>query len=160
MDGTPPHDRWPHQCLGPRQLRFSDWDFKSASHDGYGEDWPISYTDIAPYYDIVEKYVGITGMAEGLEELPDGQFQPPMALTCQESVFRDHVKRKWDVPSTLTRSANLTQPLNGRRPCHYCGPCERGCITQSYFNSAFTTVPDALKSGNCALISNAMVPKS
>ena len=58
-------------------------DFKAASHDGYGEDWPISYKDIAPYYDLVEKYVGITGMAEGLEELPDGQFQPPMALNCQ-----------------------------------------------------------------------------
>jgi choline dehydrogenase-like flavoprotein len=141
---------------GRVSLRFSDWDFKAASHDGYGEDWPISYKDIAPYYDLVEKYVGITGMAEGLEELPDGQFQPPMALNCQESAFRDRVKQKMGRTATLTRSANLTQPLNGRRPCHYCGPCERGCITKSYFNSAFTTVADALKSGNCTLISNAM----
>ena len=144
---------------GRVSLRFSDWDFKAAAHDDYGEDWPISYKDIAPYYDLVENYVGITGMAEGLEELPDGQFQPPMALNCQESVFRDRLKRKMGRTATLTRSANLTRSLNGRSPCHYCGPCERGCITESYFNSSFTTVADALKSGNCTLISNAMAFK-
>jgi choline dehydrogenase-like flavoprotein len=142
---------------GRVSLRFSDWDFKAAAHDGYAEDWPMSYKDIAPYYDLVEKYVGITGMAEGLEELPDGQFQPPMALNCQETAFRERVKRKMGRTATLTRAANLTQSLNGRSPCHYCGPCERGCITKSYFNSAFTTVADALRSGNCTLISNAMV---
>jgi choline dehydrogenase-like flavoprotein len=144
---------------GRVSLRFSDQDFKSASLDGYGENWPISYSDIAPYYDIVEKYVGITGMAEGLEHLPDGQFQPPMPLTCQEQVFRDKVKAKFGRTVTLARSANLTRPINGRGPCHFCGPCERGCITHSYFNSAFTTVPDALKTGKCKLISNAMVHK-
>ena len=98
-------------------------------------------------------------MAEGLEELPDGQFQPPMALNCQESVFRDRLKQKMGRTATLTRSANLTRSLNGRGPCHYCGPCERGCVTKSYFNSAFTTVADAVKSGNCTLISNAMAFK-
>ena len=144
---------------GRVSLRFSDWDFKAASRDGYGEDWPLSYKDIAPYYDLVEKYVGITGIAEGLEELPDGQFQPPMPLTCQESIFRNRVKEKMGRTVTLARSANLTKPLNGRGPCHYCGPCERGCITHSYFNSAFTTVADALHSGNCTLISNAMAYK-
>jgi len=144
---------------GRVSLRFSDWDFKAASRDGYGEDWPLSYKDIEPYYDLVEKYVGVTGMAEGLEELPDGQFQPPMPLTCQESIFRNRLKEKMGRIATLTRSANLTKPLNGRGPCHYCGPCERGCITHSYFNSAFTTVADALHSGNCTLISNAMAYK-
>jgi choline dehydrogenase-like flavoprotein len=144
---------------GRVSLRFSDWDFKAASRDGYGEDWPLSYKDIAPYYDLVEKYVGVTGMAEGLEELPDGQFQPPMPLTCQESILRNRVKEKMGRIATLTRSANLTKPLNGRGPCHYCGPCERGCITHSYFNSAFTTVADAVNSGNCTLISNAMAYK-
>ena len=84
---------------GRVSLRFSDADFKAASHDGYGEDWPLSYSDIAPYYDLVEKYVGITGMAEGLEHLPDGQFQPPMPLTCQESIFRDRVKQNSIAPS-------------------------------------------------------------
>jgi choline dehydrogenase-like flavoprotein len=144
---------------GRVSLRFSDWDLKAASHDGYGEDWPLSYKDLEPYYDLVEKYVGVTGMAEGLEELPDGQFQPPMPLTCQETIFRNRVKEKLGRTVTLARSANLTRAQNGRAACHYCGPCERGCITHSYFNSAFTTVPDALRSGNCTLITNAMVHK-
>jgi choline dehydrogenase-like flavoprotein len=144
---------------GRVSLRFSDWDFKSASHDGYGEDWPLSYKDIEPYYDLVEKYVGITGSAEGLEHLPDGQFQPPVALTCQETLFRNRVKAKLGRTVMPTRSANLTRPLNGRSPCHYCGPCERGCMTHSYFNSAFTTVADALATGNCTLVSNAMAHK-
>jgi choline dehydrogenase-like flavoprotein len=144
---------------GRVSLRFSDADFKSASNDGYGEDWPLSYSDIAPYYDLVEKYVGVTGMSEQLEHLPDGQFQPPMPLTCQETILRLRVKEKLGRTVTLARSANLTRPLNGRGPCHYCGPCERGCITHSYFNSAFTTVADALATGNCTLISSAMAYK-
>ena len=144
---------------GRVSLRFSDWDFKSASQDGYGENWPLAYKDIEPYYDLVEKYVGITGSAEGLEHLPDGQFQPPVPLTCQETLFRNRVKEKLGRTVMPTRSANLTKPSNGRGPCHFCGPCERGCVTHSYFNSAFTTVADALATGNCTLISNAMVYK-
>jgi choline dehydrogenase-like flavoprotein len=144
---------------GRVSLRFSDLDFKAASHDGYGEDWPLRYKDLEPYYDLVEKYVGVTGMPEGLEHLPDGQFQPPMPLTCQETIFRERSKEKLNRVVTLARSANLTRPINGRGPCHYCGPCERGCMTHSYFNAAFTTVPDALRTGNCTLISNAMVHK-
>jgi choline dehydrogenase-like flavoprotein len=145
---------WGRVCL-----RLSDLDLKAATHDGYGEDWPLSYKDLAPYYDLVETYVGVTGMAEGLDELPDGKFHPPMGLTCQEVLFRTRVKEKLGRTVTLARSANLTKPLNGRGPCHYCGPCERGCVTHSYFNSAFTTVADALKSGKCTLISNTMVYK-
>jgi choline dehydrogenase-like flavoprotein len=144
---------------GRVSLRYSDWDFKSASLDGYGENWPLGYKDIEPYYDLVEKYVGITGSAEGLEHLPDGQFQPAVPLTCQETLFRNRVKEKLGRTVMPTRSANLTKPTNGRGPCHFCGPCERGCMTHSYFNSAFTTVADALASGNCTLISNAMAYK-
>ena len=144
---------------GRVSLRYSDGDFKSASLDGYGENWPLGYKDIEPYYDLVEKYVGITGSAEGLEHLPDGQFQPTVPLTCQETLFRNRVKEKLGRTVMPTRSANLTKPINGRGPCHYCGPCERGCMTHSYFNSAFTTVADALASGNCTLISNAMAYK-
>jgi len=143
---------------GRVSLRFSDLDFKSASHDGFGEDWPLSYKDIAPYYDLVEKYVGICGSKEGIEHLPDGQFQPPMPLTCQEAMFCDRVKKLGRFAMSA-RSANLTRPLTGRGACHFCGPCERGCMTHSYFNSAFTTVPDALRTGNCTLISNAMAYK-
>ena len=142
---------------GRQSYRLSDLDFKGASHDGYGEDWPLSYRDLAPYYDIVEEYVGITGILEGVYELPDGKFQPPMGLTCAETLLRDQVGKKLGRRVTLGRSANLTKSTNGRAPCHYCGPCERGCDTHSYFNSFFTTVADALKTGNCTHIPNVMV---
>jgi len=144
---------------GRVSLRLSDLDFKAASFDGYGENWPISYKDLAPYYDIVEEYVGVCGQAEGLPHLPDGKFQPAMNLTCAEVQFRNRVKDKLGWVVTPTRSANLTRSINGRAACHYCGPCERGCVTHSYFNSAFTTVADALKTGNCTHIANAMAYK-
>ena len=144
---------------GRQSYRFSDLDFKAASFDGYGDDWPLSYKDLEPYYDLVEEYVGITGMLEGVYELPDGKFHPPMGLTCAEVLLRNRVKDKFGWTVTLGRSANNTKPLNGRAPCHYCGPCHRGCMTHSYFNSAFTTVADALATGNCTHIPNAMVYK-
>lgn len=142
---------WGRVCL-----RFSEFDLKPADHDGYGQNWPLSYKDLEPYYDLVESYVGISGMIEGLEDLPDGKFQPPMPLKCQEVLLRNRAKAKLGWTVTPARSATLTRPLNGRAACHYCGPCERGCHTASYFNSAFTTVADAMKSGRCTLISNAM----
>lgn len=141
---------------GRVSLRLSDYDLKAASHDGYGEDWPLSYRDLAPYYDIVEEYVGIAGRAEGIPQLPDGKFQPDMGLTCGETRFRERVKQKLGWTVTPTRTANLTRALNGRAPCHYCGPCDRGCITHSYFNSVFTTVADARATGRMQLIPNAM----
>ncbi len=144
---------------GRQSYRFSDLDFKAASFDGYGEDWPLSSKDLAPYYDLVEEYVGITGMAEGVYELPDGKFHPPMAFTCAEVLLRNRVKEKFGWTVTIGRSANITRPINGRAPCHYCGPCHRGCMAHSYFNSAFTTVADAMKTGNCTHIPNAMVYK-
>jgi len=142
---------------GRQSYRLSDLDFKAASHDGYGTNWPISYADVAPYYDIVERYVGITGMPEGVPELPDGHYHPPMGITCAEMRLRTRVKDKLGRTITLGRSANITKPINGRAPCHYCGPCHQGCITHSYFNAAFTTVADALKTGRTTHIPNAMV---
>jgi choline dehydrogenase-like flavoprotein len=144
---------------GRQSYRLSDLDFKARSHDGYGEDWPLSYADLSPYYDIVERYVGISGDAEGVSELPDGEFLPGMPMTCGETRLKTRVKAKLGYTVTIGRTANLTKPINGRAACHYCGPCERGCTTHSYFNSAFTTVADALKSGHCTLIPNAMVWK-
>ncbi|HUI40418.1 MAG TPA: GMC family oxidoreductase [Terriglobia bacterium] len=141
---------------GRVSLRLSDLDFKAASIDGYGDDWPISYKDVEPYYGLVEEYVGVCGQAEGLAHLPDGHFQPSMPLNCAETHFRNRVKEKLGWTPMPSRSANLTKPLNGRAACHYCGPCERGCVTHSYFNAAFTTVADAVKSGNCTHIHNAM----
>jgi len=144
---------------GRQSYRLSDLDLKAKSHDGYGDDWPLSYADLAPYYDIVEEYVGISGQAEGVPELPDGRFHPAMPMTCAETQLRTRVKEKLGRTVTIGRTANITKPINGRQACHYCGPCERGCTTHSYFNSAFTTVADALASGRCTLIPNAMVYK-
>jgi choline dehydrogenase-like flavoprotein len=141
---------------GRHSYRLSDLDFKAASFDGYGEDWPLSAKDLAPYYDLVEEYVGISGLAEGNDVLPDGRFHPPMAFTCSEALLRSRVKERLGWTVTIGRVANITREHNGRAPCHYCGPCHRGCVTRSYFNSAFTTVADAVASGNCTLISNAM----
>ena len=142
---------------GRQSYRLSDVDFKAASRDGYDTDWPISYADLAPYYDIVEGYVGITGAAEGDQMLPDGTFLPPMKMSCGEIRLRESVKKKFGRTLTIGRAAILTQPHNGRAPCHYCGPCERGCFTYSYFSSPFTTVKDALKTGRCTLITDAIV---
>ena len=110
-----------------------------------------------PYYELVEDYVGISGMVENNPELPDSKFMPSMPLTCVEDQVRGAIKSKFGRTLTMGRLANITKPINGRSPCHYCGPCERGCVTHSYFNAAFTTVADALKTGNCTHIPNAMV---
>jgi choline dehydrogenase-like flavoprotein len=144
---------------GRQSYRLSDLDFKARSHDGYGDDWPLSHADLSPYYDIVEEYVGISGQAEGVDELPDGRFQPAMAMTCAETELRTRVKAKLGRTVTIGRTANLTKAINGRAQCHFCGPCERGCATHSYFNSAFTTVADALATGRCTLVPNAMAYK-
>jgi choline dehydrogenase-like flavoprotein len=140
-----------------QSYRLSEQDLKGRSFDGEGEDWPISYDDLVPYYNLVEDYVGISGRAEGVSELPDGQFLPPMPMTCAETRLRVRVKSSLGRTITIGRTANLTRPVNGRSACHYCGPCERGCVTRSYFNSALTTVPDALATGKCTLVTNAMV---
>jgi choline dehydrogenase-like flavoprotein len=144
---------------GRESLRISDLEFKGASHDGAGVDWPIGYADIAPYYDLVEEYIGVQGMAEGLPGLPDGRFQPPMAMTCAETALRDRIKRAFGRTLTQGRTANLTRPVHGRQPCHFCGPCEHGCVTHSYFNASYTTMADALATGRCTLVTGAMVYK-
>jgi len=142
---------------GRQSYRLSDNDFKAASLDGYGDDWPLAYADLAPYYDMVEQYVGISGAAEGHPMLPDGHFLPPMKMSCGEIQLRERVEAKFGYTVTIGRSAVLTQNHNGRLACHYCGPCERGCSTFSYFSSPFTTVKDALSTGNCTLMTNAVV---
>jgi choline dehydrogenase-like flavoprotein len=142
---------------GRHSYRFSQQDLKGYAFDGAGADWPLEYKDLIPYYELVEDYVGISGMVENVPELPDSKFQPSMPLTCVEDKVRGAIKTKFGRTLTMGRLANLTKPINGRQACHYCGPCERGCVTHSYFNSAFTTVADAIKTGKCTHIPNAMV---
>jgi len=140
---------------GRQSYRMSDLDFRAPSRDGVGVDWPISYADLAPYYDRVERYVGISGQAEGLAHFPDGQFLPPMEMTCPEKRLRTVLRRQYRRTATIGRTAILTRPHNGRAACHYCGPCNRGCITYSYFSSPFTTLAAAERTGNLTLITDA-----
>jgi choline dehydrogenase-like flavoprotein len=107
----------------------------------------------------VERFIGVTGQAEGLPQLPDGQFLPPMELRCAERVVRDKLLARWGGERLLTigRAAILTRNHNGRAACHYCGPCERGCITHSYFSSIGSTLPAARRTGRMTLRPNSVV---
>jgi choline dehydrogenase-like flavoprotein len=137
---------------GRQSYRWSDLDFEANLKDGVAVDWPIRYADIASWYDYVETFAGISGQAEGLAQLPDGKFLPPMEMTCVEKDMRDALAKKFDDRiMTIGRSAVLTQVHGGRAACHYCGVCHRGCITGSYFSSISSTLPAAQKTGKLTL---------
>jgi len=142
---------------GRQSYRLSDYDLKAARRDGFGEEWPLDYAELAPWYDRVERFIGISGQAEGLPQLPDGQFLPPMHLTCGEQLLRTVLKEKFGRTLTIGRTAILTAPLHGRPACHYCGPCSRGCTTGSYNSSPASSLPAAARTGRLSLISNAVV---
>ncbi|MEE2777160.1 MAG: GMC family oxidoreductase [Acidobacteriota bacterium] len=141
---------------GRQSYRMSDYDFKAASHDGYGDDWPLAYEDLAPYYDTVERFIGVSGREEGLAVLPDGQFLPPMAYSCGEKILKEAVDGMGR-RLTIGRAAVNTVRHQGRAECHYCGPCHRGCLTGSYFSSPVSTLPAAIATGKFNLVSQAMV---
>jgi len=138
---------------GRQVYRWSDLDFEANLRDGIAVDWPIRYKDIAPWYDHVERFIGVSGQKEGLAQLPDGEFLPPMALNCAEQHVRQRMQERFgrDRVLTIGRVANLTAAHNGRAPCHYCGPCHRGCITRSYFSSINATLPAARATGRLTL---------
>ena len=136
-------------------LRLAPVDFKSRSTDGMGDDWPITYQEIAPYYDKVESYIGVFGTKENIASAPDGVFLPPPKPRCTEIL----VKKTCDQLGILcvpSRMAILTKALNGRPACHYCAQCGRGCITGSNFSSSQVMIPPAQKTGRFTLITNAM----
>ncbi len=141
---------------GRQSYRMGDIDFKAASRDGYGDDWPISYADLKACYEKVERFVGISGGPEGLEVLPDSEFLPPMPMTCGEELLRAAARRKLGRVVTIGRVAVLTREHNGRAACHYCGPCEQGCITNSYYSSPWTTLAAAQKTGRLMLVTDAV----
>jgi glucoside 3-dehydrogenase (cytochrome c) catalytic subunit len=138
---------------GRQSFRWSDLDFEANLRDGIAIDWPIRYADIEPWYDYVEEFIGISGEALGLPQLPDSKFLPPMELNCAEKYVRAGLAEHFGGERVLTigRSAILTQAHKGRAACHYCGPCERGCITRSYFSSVNATIPAAEKTGRMTL---------
>ncbi|MBZ5586856.1 MAG: GMC family oxidoreductase [Acidobacteriia bacterium] len=140
---------------GRISLRMGPYDFKPRSRDGRGFDWPITYEQLAPYYDKAEELIGIFGSAEGLENTPDGKFQPPPAPRAYEKL----VKRVCDrlrIPCIPSRLAILTEPLNGRPACHYCAQCGRGCTANANFNSPGVHIFPAMKSGNLEVRTGAM----
>ena len=144
---------------GRQVYRWSDLDFEANAREGIGVDWPIRYADIAPWYSHVEKFIGVSGQQEGLAQLPDGEFLPPMELNCAEVKVRDAMRERWgrDRVMTIGRAAILTQPHLGRAACHYCGPCWRGCITSSYFSSNGVTLPAAAATRRLTLRPNSVV---
>lgn len=143
---------------GRQTYRLSDLDFEANARDGIAVDWPIRYEDIAPWYDYVEEFAGISGKAEGLPHLPDGNFLPPMEMTCVEQHVKEKVEENFaDRIITIGRCAVLTQPHKGRGECHYCGPCWRGCSVGAYFSSQSSTLPAARKTGNMTLRPNSIV---
>ncbi len=143
---------------GRYTFRFSDLDFEANLREGIAIDWPIRYKDIAPWYSYVERFAGISGEKLGLPHLPDGEFQKPMELNVVEKAFRERVRQNYpERYVTIARAAVLTEPIGDRQPCHYCGPCWRGCSTGSYFSSLSSTLPAAAATGNLTIRPNSVV---
>ncbi len=143
---------WARECY-----RYTDNEFKAASRDGYEQDWPFSYAELEPYYDKVETFIGVSGSSEGVPQMPDGKFLPPMNLSCGTVFAKQVIERQFGWRVMPDRVANLTVPHNGRPACHYCDQCQRGCFTASYFNSPAVTLPAAARTGRLSLISDAVV---
>jgi choline dehydrogenase-like flavoprotein len=146
---------------GKQTYRLSDLDFEANAKDGHGVDWPIRYKDLAPWYDYVESYIGVSGRAEGLAHLPDGKFLPPMDLNCVEEDFRDKVAEKFNGRKiTIGRVAHLTAALPhdpSRGICQSRNMCDRGCPYGAYFSSNASTLPAAAKTGNMTLRPHSIV---
>src|SRR5438045_1173915 len=155
-------DWWRARMLGGRtnhwgriSLRFGPRDFKRKSIDGLGDDWPIGYEDVKPYYDRVDKLIEVFGTNEGLENDPDGFFLPTPKPRCHELLVKQAADRL-HVTCIPARLSILTRPLNGRAACHYCGQCNRGCRVNANFTSTNVLLAPALATGKLTLLTNAM----
>lgn len=147
---------------GRQSYRLSDLDFEANAKDGIATDWPIRYKDLAPWYDYVERFAGVSGQAEGLPHLPDGQFLPPMEMNCVEKHFKGAVAKSFNGRNiTIGRTAHLTQPdpkIHGNRgKCQFRNRCIRGCPFGAYFSSNASTLPAAEATGNMTLRPNSIV---
>jgi len=170
IDGEPytvaPGNRfrwWRARMLGGRtnhwgriSLRFGPQDFRQKSHDGLGDDWPISYDDVRPYYDRVDRLIGVFGTRAGLPNAPDSIFLPAPKPRCYELLVQD-ASNRIGVPCIASRLSILTQPVGGRAACHYCGQCNRGCRSNSNFSSTNVLVAPALRTGRLTVVTRAMV---
>ena len=142
---------------GRISLRFGPDDFKGRSIDGEGDDWPIGYEHVEPYYDKVEELIGVFGTHdERFPNEPGGVYLPPPRPRCYELLVKD-AAHSINVPVIPSRLSIITRPHNGRPACHYCGQCGRGCATNSNFSSPSVLLRPALASGNLEIIPHAMV---
>ena len=146
---------WGRHCY-----RLSDLDFEANAKEGIGVDWAIRYNDIAPWYDYVERFIGVSGNADGIPHLPDGIYQPPMEMNCVEKDFKKRMEQKFsDRKAIIGRVANLTAPVQGRGLCQYRDLCHRGCPFGAYFSTNSSTMPAAFATGNLTLKPNSLVNK-
>ena len=140
---------------GRSSARFSEIDFQAASGDGYDVDWPVTYAEIAPYYSRVERMIGVASTVQNRPSNPDGDYLPPMNFRC---IDRHSRKRcgQGGIPYLPDRIAQLTRSHNGHPACHYCGNCTEGCDTGSFFSTPWFFLPEAEKSGNLEIRTNAL----
>lgn len=143
---------------GRQSYRWSEQDFEANAKDGIAIDWPIRYKDLAPWYSYVEKFAGISGQKEGLAQLPDGEFLPPMDLNCVEQEFKKGLKDKFGRALTIGRTAHITgtSPFKNRGTCQSRNRCMRGCPYGAYFSSNASTLPAAEATGNMTLRPNSI----
>jgi choline dehydrogenase-like flavoprotein len=146
---------WSRACY-----RWSDLDFEANAKDGTGIDWPIRYKDLAPWYDYVESFIGVSGHADGIPHLPDGNFLPPFAMNKVEEHFKQQVETSFSGRKVIMgRTANLTQPVKGRGQCMARDLCHRGCPYGAYFSTNASTLPAAFATGNLTLAPHSLVNK-
>ena len=138
---------WGRHCY-----RWSDLDFEANARDGVGTDWPIRYRDVEPWYDYVERFVGIAGERDGIPQLPDGRFLPPMGLNIVEKSVAGRIRERWAERRLINaRVANLSAPHEGRGQCQFRDKCWLGCPHGAYFSTQSSTLPAAMKTGNLTL---------
>jgi choline dehydrogenase-like flavoprotein len=140
---------------GRISLRFGPFDFRRKSLDGLGDDWPITYEDLKPYYDRIDRLIGLFGSNENLPNEPNGIFLPPPRPRCYELLVKQAADRL-NITCIPSRLSIITRPVNGRMACHYCGQCGRGCRTNANFSSPAVLLKPALQTGKLTIIPNAM----
>ena len=141
---------------GRSSCRFGDIDFKAASLDGVGENWPVDYAEIAPWFSKAERYMGVASTVQNRPSNPDGEYLPPMPWRCFDYILQK-ASEKIGVPYLPDRCAQLTVAHNGRPACHYCGNCSRGCDVGSFFSPTWFTIPDAEATRKLTLLTDALV---
>ena len=141
-----------------QSYRWSPMDFEANARDGVGVDWPIRYEELVPWYEHIERFIGVSGTEEGLPQLPDSIFLPPMEMNAVEKMVKGQIESAFPGRNMIIgRTAVLTQAHNGRAACHYCGPCERGCSTASYYSTLSVSLPVAMATGNLTLLPDTIV---